>query len=136
AGSARAHGSARVRVERSALLALPRGPAGVQDPRLLRLVPLERRALARARRDDSNRLVPGAPGGMMRALPAALAFALLLALPTSAVAHAIPGLVHDAREVVTVQASGTHATIAADGVHLELRRAGAGVVEVLDVQGR
>jgi hypothetical protein len=72
---------------------------------------------------------------MMRALPAALAFALLLALPASAVAHTIPGLVRDAREVVTVQASGTHATIAADGVHLELRRAGASVVEVLDLQG-
>jgi hypothetical protein len=64
-----------------------------------------------------------------------LAFAVLLALPASAAAHTIPGLVHDARDVVVAQAPGTHASIAADGVHLELRRAGANVVEVLDLQG-
>jgi hypothetical protein len=59
----------------------------------------------------------------------------MLALPASAAGHTIPGLVHDARDVVVAQAPGTHAAIAADGVHLELRRAGAGVVEVLDLQG-
>jgi hypothetical protein len=64
-----------------------------------------------------------------------LACALLLALPASAAAHTIPGLVHDARDVVVVQAPGTHAAIAADGVHLELRRDGARLVEVLDLQG-
>jgi hypothetical protein len=73
---------------------------------------------------------------MTRALTVALALALLPALPASAAAHAIPGLVHDARDVVVSQAPGTHAAIAADGVHLELRRAGATVVEVLDLQGR
>ena len=61
---------------------------------------------------------------------------MLLALPARASAHAIPGLVHDARDVVLSQAPGTHTAIAADGVHLELRRAGASVVEVLDPQGR
>jgi len=66
---------------------------------------------------------------------AALAFALVLALPASASAHTIKGLVHDARDVIVRQAPGTHASIAADGVHLELRRAGASVVEVLDFQG-
>jgi hypothetical protein len=66
---------------------------------------------------------------------AALALALLLALPVSAAAHTIPGLVHDARDVVLAQAPGTHAAIAADGVHIDLRRSGARVVEVLDLQG-
>jgi hypothetical protein len=69
-----------------------------------------------------------------RSLPA-LALAALLALPASAAAHTVPGLVHDARDVVVAQAPGTHARIAADGVHLELRRDGAQVVEVLDLQG-
>ena len=73
---------------------------------------------------------------MTRRLTPALALAALLALPASAAAHTIPGLVHDARDVVVSQAPGTHAAIAADGVHLELRRAGATVVEVLDLQGR
>jgi hypothetical protein len=63
------------------------------------------------------------------------ALALLLALPASASAHTIKGLVHDARDVVLQQVPGTHVGIAADGVHLELRRAGAAVVEVLDLQG-
>ena len=66
---------------------------------------------------------------------AALALALLLALPAGAAAHTVPGLVHDARDVVVAQAPGTHAVIAADGVHLELRRSGAQVIEVLDLQG-
>jgi hypothetical protein len=61
--------------------------------------------------------------------------ALLLALPAGAAAHTVPGLVHDARDVVVAQAPGTHAAIAADGVHLEVRRSGAQVVEVLDLQG-
>ncbi len=65
----------------------------------------------------------------------ALALVLLLALPAGASAHTIKGLVHDARDVVLVQAPGTHASIAADGVHLVVQRAGAGVVEVLDLQG-
>jgi hypothetical protein len=67
----------------------------------------------------------------------ALAFSLtvLLALPASAPAHTIRGLVHDARDVVLVQAPGTHTGISADGVHLVLRRSGASVVEVLDLQG-
>ena len=42
---------------------------------------------------------------------------------------------HDARDVVLAQAPGTHAGITADGVHLVLRRDGARVVEVLDLQG-
>jgi hypothetical protein len=63
------------------------------------------------------------------------ALALLLALPAAASAHTIKGLVHDARDVVTKQVPGTHAAIAADGVHLVLRRDGAAVVEVLDLQG-
>jgi hypothetical protein len=62
----------------------------------------------------------------------ALALVLLLALPAGASAHTIKGLVHDARDVVLVQAPGTHASIAADGVTgrpaLEAR-----VVEVLDL---
>jgi len=66
---------------------------------------------------------------------AALAFALALALPSGAAAHTVPGLVHDARDVVVAQPRGTHTVIAADGVHLELRRSGAQVVEVLDLQG-
>jgi hypothetical protein len=70
-----------------------------------------------------------------RLTPALAALAVLLAPPASAAAHTIPGLVHDARDVVVAQAPGTHASIAADGVHLELRRAGARVVEVLDLQG-
>ena len=72
---------------------------------------------------------------MTRRLTPALALAALLALPASAAAHTIPGLVHDARDVVLSQAPGTHAAMAADGVHLELRRSGASVVEVLDPQG-
>jgi len=72
---------------------------------------------------------------MTRRLTPALALAALLALPASAAAHTIPGLVHDARDVVLAQAPGTHVAIAADGVHLELHRAGASVVEVLDPQG-
>jgi hypothetical protein len=63
------------------------------------------------------------------------ALALLLALPAAASAHTIKGLVHDARDVVTRQVPGTHAAIAADGVHIVLRRDGAAVVEVLDFQG-
>lgn len=59
----------------------------------------------------------------------------LLALPASAGAHTIKGLVHDQRDVVRAQAPGTHAGISADGTRLELRRAGARVVEVLDLQG-
>jgi hypothetical protein len=70
-----------------------------------------------------------------RRTPALAALAVLLAPPASAAAHTIPGLVHDARDVVVAQAPGTHASIAADGVHLELRRAGARVVKVLDLQG-
>ena len=60
---------------------------------------------------------------------------LLLALPAGASAHTIKGLVHDARDVVLQQAPGTHAGISADGVHLVLKREGASVVEVLDLQG-
>jgi hypothetical protein len=71
---------------------------------------------------------------MIRRLALA-ALALLLAVPATASAHTIKGLVHDARDVVVKQVPGTHASIAADGVHLELRRAGAAVVEVLDLQG-
>ena len=59
----------------------------------------------------------------------------LLALPASAGAHALEGLVHDERDVVLVQAPGTHASITAEGTHLVLRRDGARVVEVLDLQG-
>jgi hypothetical protein len=62
---------------------------------------------------------------MTRRLAPALALTALLALPASAAAHTIPGLVHDARDVVLSQAPGTHAAIAADGVHLELRTAAA-----------
>jgi hypothetical protein len=65
-----------------------------------------------------------------------LALAALFAAPAGAAAHTIPGLVHDAHDVVLVQAPGTDAAIAADGVHLELRRSGAHVVEVLDLQGK
>jgi hypothetical protein len=72
---------------------------------------------------------------MSRRGTTALALAAMLALPASAAGHTIPGLVHDARDVVVEQVPGTHAAIAADGVHLELLRAGAGVVEVLDLQG-
>ena len=66
----------------------------------------------------------------------AVALAALLVAPAGAAAHTIPGLVHDARDVVLIQAPGAHAAIAADGAHLELRRSGANVVEVLDPQGR
>ena len=69
----------------------------------------------------------------LAALPPALALAL--ALPAGASAHTIKGLVHDARDVIVRQAPGTHASVAADGAHLELRRAGASVVEVLDFKG-
>jgi hypothetical protein len=72
---------------------------------------------------------------MTRRLSLALALTILLALPAGASAHTIKGLVHDARDIVVVQAPGTHAGIASDGVHLVLRRAGASVVEVLDLQG-
>jgi hypothetical protein len=67
--------------------------------------------------------------------PLGLALTFLLALPAGASAHTIKGLVHDARDVVLVQAPGTHTSISADGVHLVVKRAGAGVVEVLDLQG-
>ena len=73
---------------------------------------------------------------MTRRLAHALALGTLLVAPAGATAHTVPGLVHDVRDVVLIQAPGTHAAIAADGVHLELRRAGANVVEVLDPQGR
>ena len=59
----------------------------------------------------------------------------LLALPASAGAHTIDGLVHDERDVVLAQAPGTHARITADGTQIVLRRDGARVVEVLDLQG-
>lgn len=71
----------------------------------------------------------------MTARLALAALAALLALPTSAGAHTIKGLVHDERDVVLSQARGTHASITADGTHLVLRRDGARVVEVLDPQG-
>jgi hypothetical protein len=73
---------------------------------------------------------------MRRPVACSLALAALFAAPAGATAHTIPGLVHDAHDVVLVQAPGTDAAIAADGVHLELRRSGAGVIEVLDFQGR
>ncbi len=67
---------------------------------------------------------------------AALAALVALTLaPASAAAHTITGLVHDARSVVRTQAPGVQAGIAADGARIELRRAGADVVEVLDSQG-
>jgi hypothetical protein len=72
---------------------------------------------------------------MTRRLAVALALALPLAAPSTAPAHTIKGLVHDARDVVLAQAPGTHASISADGSHLVVRLAGAGVVEVLDLQG-
>ena len=72
---------------------------------------------------------------MTRRLALVLAPALLLALPAAASAHTIKGLVHDDRDVVLVQAPGTHTKIAADGVHLIVQRSGARVVEVLDLQG-
>lgn len=59
----------------------------------------------------------------------------VLALPASAAAHTISGLVHDARDVVLAQAPGTHAGVTADGTHIVLERDGASVVEVLDLQG-
>ena len=71
----------------------------------------------------------------MTARLALAALAALLALPASAGAHTIKGLVHDERDVVLSQAPGTHASITADGTHLVLRRDGARVVEVLDLQG-
>ena len=83
-----------------------------------------------------GRLVPRpCPRNDARGSRPALALAALLALPASAAAHTIKGLVHDARDVVLAQAPGTHAAISADGVHLVLRRDGARVVEVLDLQG-
>jgi hypothetical protein len=66
---------------------------------------------------------------------AAVALAALLVLPAGAAAHTISGLVHDARDVVLAQAPGTHAAVTADGTHLVLERAGASVVEVLDLHG-
>ena len=63
------------------------------------------------------------------------ALAALLALPASAGAHTIKGLVHDERDVVLSQAQGTRASITADGTHLVVRRDGARIVEVLDPQG-
>jgi hypothetical protein len=71
----------------------------------------------------------------MTARLALAAVAALLALPATAGAHTIKGLVHDDRDVVLAQAPGTHASITADGTHLVLRRDGARVVEVLDLQG-
>jgi hypothetical protein len=71
----------------------------------------------------------------MTARLALAALAALLALPAGAGAHTIKGLVHDERDVVLAQAPGTHASISADGTHLVLRRDGARVVEVLDLQG-
>ncbi len=71
----------------------------------------------------------------MRARPALAAAVALLLLPATAAGHTIKGLVHDARDVVLAQAPGTHARITADGARLELRRDGARVVEVLDLQG-
>jgi hypothetical protein len=71
----------------------------------------------------------------MRPRAALGALVAVLAVPASAGAHTIAGLVHDARDVVLAQAPGTHARITADGAHLELRRDGAHVVEVLDPQG-
>jgi hypothetical protein len=59
----------------------------------------------------------------------------MVGLPPAAGAHTIAGLVHDVRDVVTLQAPGTHARITAEGTHLELRRDGARVIEVLDLQG-
>ena len=72
---------------------------------------------------------------MTRRLALVLAPVLVLALPAAASAHTIKGLVHDDRDVVLVQAPGTHTSIAADGVHLIVQRSGARVVEVLDLQG-
>jgi hypothetical protein len=71
----------------------------------------------------------------MTARLALAALGALLALPASAGAHTIKGLVHDERDVVLSQAPGTHASITADGTHLVLRRDGARLVEVLDLQG-
>jgi hypothetical protein len=66
---------------------------------------------------------------------AVVALVAVLALPASAAAHTISGLVHDARDVVLAQAPGAHASVTADGAHLVLERDGASVVEVLDLQG-
>jgi hypothetical protein len=63
------------------------------------------------------------------------ALAVLLALPASAGAHTLKGLVHDERDVVLSQAPGTRASITADGTHLVLRRDGARIIEVLDLHG-
>jgi hypothetical protein len=71
----------------------------------------------------------------MTARLALAALGALLALPASAGAHTIDGLVHDERDVVQAQAPGTHAHITADGTQIVLRRDGARVVEVLDLQG-
>lgn len=59
----------------------------------------------------------------------------LAAAPASAAAHTITGLVHDARTAVRAQPPGVEAGIAADGARIELRRADARVIEVLDPQG-
>jgi hypothetical protein len=71
----------------------------------------------------------------MRARCGLLALVALLVSPAGAAAHSIKGLVHDARDIVLVQVPGTHAGITADGTHLVLKRDGAAVVEVLDLQG-
>ena len=105
---ARTHRRVRARRRGRALLALPRGPAGIRDPRVLRVVPRERRDLDRPGRDDRGRLVPRGRRGMTARLALA-ALAALLALPASAGAHTIKGLVHDERDVVLSQAPGTHA---------------------------
>jgi hypothetical protein len=71
-------------------------------------------------------------------MTARVALALLaaaFAFPASAAAHTIKGLVHDERDVVLAQVPGTHAGITPDGTHIELERDGAGIVEVLDLQG-
>ena len=69
------------------------------------------------------------------ALALAVALAFVLALPAGAAAHTISGLVHDERDVVVAQAPGTHADVTVEGTHVVLKRDGAAVVEVLDLQG-
>ncbi len=59
----------------------------------------------------------------------------LLILPAAAAAHGIDGVVHDERDTVLVQVPGTHASVTPEGTHVALRRDGASVVEVLDLQG-
>jgi len=89
-------------------------PASAKSAGKLRVVPRERRDLDRPGRDDRRRLVPRGRRGMTARLALA-ALAALLALPASAGAHTIKGLVHDERDVVRSQAPGTHASITADG---------------------